>query len=1310
MCSIIGQSQKQWVTFTNSRPTKPIVQVLTSSNTSIRYEVEIPGMYLDTILINGQTYQRLSLPGGQKWGNPGYPEIPAIGKMVAIPENSTYTISYSLTDSLVLNGYSICPAPYIVEDTSGGDAYLKEEFIKNDSIYSTNQFFPVNTFDTRDGGYLRNQKILNMSAFPFKYNPVTGQLVVYTRFEVAVQIGNPQNADINVNNGLFSRLSQSTLLNFENTDQIQPPAPLPSPKPGTVTWMTLTDPSQANNIVADYLFITDDQFFNPQHSISLQRLANHRASFNGFDVVIVSVQNILGLNFAYDPPINSKWISERKIRTFIKQVYDGQHAAHTYDGRLAFICLVGDASIDGTDSGVPTSWDPDPTCTPGSPTLFWAANDYYYSCVTKDSNNKWDLLGDIFIGRLSVDNESDLSHVVSKTMHNENEYCFEDWKKINTLAYGGSFTGADPIKSHKYFCEDLPDWLNSIYNPAYSTTLIDATTGQGLWNENYVNFLNNTGANIVFHLGHGQTDAWCQGGNCYQTSLGALTINYKKDNLANNGKYPFVISQSCFTGAFSGANNSDCMAESIIQYSATAGYVGYLGSWKAAGMDYTAPGEFPNSLQEKIMGAIYIDLSTILGEAVLEARIGVCDPNFVSSYNPFQFQHNLFGDPAYNLMAPGYEITQNKTLPSPLPSPQITEISSPIYVRSGVTLTLSTNAALEFSGKGQLIIDEGATLEIGDNVTIKGQNSTNRILINGTLCGLGGNSTNPIAINGLTLESLDGTTWAGLEFSNPNLTLKMNGCSISNCGISGELAGFETRASGTFTNSSLHFSPSGLIVDGCSFNTTDILVTNYEELMVSAQILNSSFQNSPTDAVLTLEYYPNFTIQNCTITYDHGKGIYLSYCGNGSSQYTIENNAIQKTGSSQDQSWGIMVYQSFADIENNVITNNRYGVSTLNQSQVRLIGNPNATSNSGTQRIFYNYQNQVRSADNSFPFYFHYNILKNTPSGSTYLVYYDPAVPEPEPIDNTFDVRCNCFDNSTPTPQLYPSGWYQWTIWCPPSLCQIGSSAADEFAAASLSMETGDYTVAETQFKSVISNNPGSSYAKESAKKLISLKKLSDKDFTGLKMYFDTTTALHADSVTDHLVYRLKNKCDLEQENFTQAITWFENDIMNPASLNDSVYSLVDLSNTYMVMQGDSNLKSSLNNYTGSLSQYKPKNAEEYVLRKADWIKLLFNDKEINENENAPDPLNNGYILQQNTPNPFSTTTQLSYSLPQKSDVAYVVTNMLGRQVVKEYLSTQEPGQYTITIDLTGNPDGIYVIVLVANGKEVSKIKAVKIH
>lgn len=1285
-CSSYVASQPQWVTFTDPHPSSPIITLQSSSNQQVKYVIQIPGMYQESVTVGLDTYQRLSLPTAGVWGINGYPELPAIIKMIAIPECDSITITYLVTDSIVLDNYNVYPMPITVEDTING--ILIEQFFKIDSVYLLNKFLPSEDYEIISEGYIRNQPTAQVAAYPIKYNPVTEQLIAYTEIEVSLSFQNAQE-EVNLSNGLLSNITKSTLLNYNLTNDQLPPYPVGTP--GSVSWITMASPNDANNIVADYVIITDDPFFSPQ-SQALQSLAQHRAAFNGFDVVIVSVDNILGLNFEYTTN-NPYLIAEQKIRSFIKRVYDGQHAAHTYDGHVAFVCLVGDSYDNISNDAVPSSFDPDPTHKPNLPGEFWSANDYYYTCVTQVNNN-WDDFGDFFIGRLCADNETELYNIVSKIKHNENEYSFEDWRYINTLAFGGpmAYPPAPQEPEIQYFTVDLPAWLNGLYEPVYSTVSINALD-PGDWKSQYISHINSPGSNIVFHYGHGDEFRWSPD----------LTIDYKMANLSNTGKYPFVISQACHTGGVTSVSGApDCIGEEMLLYAETFGYVAYFGSWRVAGGAST-PLEFPNTLQERILAAIYQDLSTVLGEAVLEARIGVLGDN------PAHFQHNLFGDPALNLMALGYEITHNTTLPPDPPLPQTTTISTKVYVRPGVTLSLNNGAVLEFSDNGQLIIDNGAILELGNNVTIKGQSATNKIRIEGVICGTGGNINNPVPVSNLTLASLPGTTWQGLEFSNPDLIVKMNGGSVTNCMISGELTRLELNASTSLLNSGISLNQSGLLVDGCSFTNANILLTNSHEYGVFAQVLNSSFQNSTADALISIEHYPAYSIQNCNLNYNHGTGIALYFSGNRNGQYIIKNNSVQKSGSSQDLSWGIKAYNSFSDIENNYITNNRYGIASLNQSQVRLIGNPSASSYAETQRIINNYQNQVRATDNSFPFYFHYNIVQNSPTGSTYLVYYDPIFPDPPPIESTFNVKCNCFDNSNPYSQLYPLGWYSWSIWCPPASCQYDGQGGAEFDAAMASMEAEDFPTAETQFKAIIETYPGSSFAKESVKKLLPLKNLSDKDFPGLKVYFDTTVELHQDSLTDHLVYRLKNKCDIEMENYVDAITWFENDILFPTSEQDSLFSLIDLSDTYMLMEADSSLKST-QNYTGSFAQYKPNNRESYVQQREEWINLLFSDDPtIPENDNQ---WNQGEtnMIKQIIPNPFHESTIVWIELTKPGTITIVVYNQLGQEMVRVSEQYSDAGLYPMTLDLSGLSDGVYLITAKLNGKQEGKVKALKFN
>ena len=792
-------TQPEWVGFNNNTPAKPKITLTESNNQNVRFSVEILGLYRELITHDNVVYHRITIPGYGKSGTPGWPELPAISKLLAVPVASGITVTMSITDSVVLDQYNVYPAPTTTIDSSSGEPQIVEVFTKNDSVYSINEFFYHELYNIEDGGYLRSQKVNWFTASPARFNPVTQQLVVYTRFDVAIQFANPQ-TDINVNNGIFNRLTNSVLLN-SNLD-IPPEIPAPAPTAGTVSWVTMGQPSDANNIVADYLIITDDQFFNPTHSPALQELADHRAQYNGFDVAIVSIQNILTVGFSYEPTPEPLLVDERQIRTFIKMVYNGNHANHTYDGYLGYLCIVGDAFSILPTPGVPISWDPVPGQNP-APGGYLAdePSDYYYSCVTTTASGSYDNIGDIYLGRLSVDNENDLQNIVNKTIYNENEYTVDSWRQNTTQAWGGTFQGSNEQQTIQYFCNDLKDWIEEIQPPSYTNTLFRWDLCGTNWRNDYVNHINSVGSSLVFHLGHGQHDSWCRQNDCYDyIGPGALTLDYKMQHLSNDGKFPFVISQACLTGLLYGGQSQSCMGEKMLTYSSNAGYVAYIGAISITSMHYTAKIDMPFTLQEYVLWSIYHNLSTIIGEAILESRISV------TATNPLHFEEFFFGDPALNLMSPGYEITHNTYFPPDPPAPQVTTISTKVYVRPGVKLTLHTGAELDFVENGQLIIDPGAILEICGNanlpgVTIKGLSENNQIVVNGTMCGTDGGPANPVPIYNLHLSALTGSSWPGIVFNNSALTVKMNGGSVSNCKLTGLLNSIELTNHVQFNNS-----------------------------------------------------------------------------------------------------------------------------------------------------------------------------------------------------------------------------------------------------------------------------------------------------------------------------------------------------------------------------------------------------------------------------------------------------------------------------------------------------------------------------
>ena len=71
-----------------------------------------------------------------------------------------------------------------------------------------------------------------------------------------------------------------------------------------------------------------------------------------------------------------------------------------------------------------------------------------------------------------------------------------------------------------------------------------------------------------------------------------------------------------------------------------------------------------------------------------------------------------------------------------------------------------------------------------------------------------------------------------------------------------------------------------------------------------------------------------------------------------------------------------------------------------------------------------------------------------------------------------------------------------------------------------------------------------------------------------------------------------------------------------------------------------------------------------------------------------------GFRLYENTPNPFSATTEIRYDLFRSSAVTLMVRDQAGRLLRTIDRGRQEKGSYDLRIDLGDLPAGIYYYTL----------------
>ncbi|MBO6536746.1 MAG: T9SS type A sorting domain-containing protein [Balneolaceae bacterium] len=78
--------------------------------------------------------------------------------------------------------------------------------------------------------------------------------------------------------------------------------------------------------------------------------------------------------------------------------------------------------------------------------------------------------------------------------------------------------------------------------------------------------------------------------------------------------------------------------------------------------------------------------------------------------------------------------------------------------------------------------------------------------------------------------------------------------------------------------------------------------------------------------------------------------------------------------------------------------------------------------------------------------------------------------------------------------------------------------------------------------------------------------------------------------------------------------------------------------------------------------------------------------------------------LDQNYPNPFNPSTNISFNLPQASDVTLTVYNMLGKKVAVLVNGQKSAGAHSVTFDASGLSSGVYMYRLQTNSVTITKM------
>ena len=198
--------------------------VLIKSDTeSIILELRTPSYEAEEIGVDGVAYHLLTVAGYGQTGDVGHPQLPLKGTLLGIPPAADFTLTVlEVEEEIVSERYNIYPVPQPVfeRDLEGDLGYMRLEFAKDESVYSSDRFYPASIAEVGSSGFIRDQRVVELRFFPFQYNPVSGELRHYSRLRVELSFWYPDGrrelAATSEEDDAFNQVLDNSLLNYDS--------------------------------------------------------------------------------------------------------------------------------------------------------------------------------------------------------------------------------------------------------------------------------------------------------------------------------------------------------------------------------------------------------------------------------------------------------------------------------------------------------------------------------------------------------------------------------------------------------------------------------------------------------------------------------------------------------------------------------------------------------------------------------------------------------------------------------------------------------------------------------------------------------------------------------------------------------------------------------------------------------------------------------------------------------------------------------------------------------------------------------------
>jgi len=515
----------------------------------------------------------------------GKPMLPIKNILVALPENTIATKIYVLdkTEKIYSSTFNILP---FQEPQKVGIKTENPVFIKNNTLYQSNEYYPLKTVELTGSTDLAGQVMAVITVYPFQYNPGLKTLKQLTNIKFVVECEHGYTPG----DYLPKYISETEIKKYEEKVKsmvVNPENVVLKKKQG----FQICNLDLANY---DYVIITQSDWVS-----AFQPLADWKTK-KGIPANIVTTEWIYS-NY-------SGSTNKEKIRAFIQD--------SNINWGTTFFLLGGDVNVIPCHYVTYSTVDPEPIPT-----------DNYYA----DYDNDWTC--EVNVGRASVTGTGNgtggIGNFINKILTYEKNPPMTNYAK-NAALFGfdlDNYTDGEDCKID----------IDNLYIPSsWNMTLVyDSNTGN---HEDAVKSAVNSGQNLINHIDHSNYNVMGVG----YFNHGWVLDSSEVDDFYNGNKQSIWYSIGCWAADF---NYSNCIAEHFVRDN-NGGGVAFIGNsrygWYQQGFDDYLSLRYDRYFFRSLFIQNHYKLGDLFSDHKTDAYFSMTQ----NSYNKYIFNElNLLGDP-----------------------------------------------------------------------------------------------------------------------------------------------------------------------------------------------------------------------------------------------------------------------------------------------------------------------------------------------------------------------------------------------------------------------------------------------------------------------------------------------------------------------------------------------------------------------------------------------------------------------------------------------------------------------------------------